>query len=126
MRKLQSTNTSNLQQLVTLCPISYTLIVMGGRWKALIIDRLTKQPMRYSELKKSIPFVAEKALTLQLKELEQDGLIQKIILQEKPPRNIEYHLTDKGKSLHPVLTALYEWGKENNQPIFMEMPAIAL
>ncbi|WP_073086765.1 winged helix-turn-helix transcriptional regulator [Chitinophaga jiangningensis] len=121
MRKLQSTNTSNLKQLVTLCPISYTLTLVGGRWKPLIINRLMKQPMRYSELKKSIPFVTERALTLQLKELEQDGLIQKIIHQEKPPRNIEYLLTEKGRSLHPVLSALYEWGKENNQPILMEI-----
>ncbi len=77
--------------------------------------------MRYSELKKSIPLITEKALTLQLKELEQDDLILKIVYQEKPPRIIEYQLTEKGKSLSPVLTALYEWGKVNNQPIFAEL-----
>lgn len=117
MRKTSSTNTQNLNQLMVLCPISYTLSVMGGRWKALIIDRLMKQPLRYSELKRSIPPASERVLTLHLKELEQDGLLLKTIIVETPPKIIEYQLTEKGKSLVNVLMQLYEWGKNNRHAV---------
>ena len=113
MRKLQSTNTQNLKELVVLCPISYTVSVIGGRWKPLIIDRLLKQPLRYSELKRSIPTITERILTLQLKELEQDGIITKTILQERAPKVVEYQLSDKGFSLKEVLQTMFEWGKDN-------------
>jgi DNA-binding HxlR family transcriptional regulator len=90
---------------------------MGGRWKALIIDRLMKQPLRYSELKRSIPPASERVLTLHLKELEQDGLLLKTIIVETPPKIIEYQLTEKGKSLVNVLMQLYEWGKNNRHAV---------
>jgi DNA-binding HxlR family transcriptional regulator len=112
MRKLQSTNAQNFKELIVLCPISYALSVMGGRWKALIIDRLLKRPMRYSELKKAIPPVAERILTLQLKELETDGLITKLILQDHPPKIVEYHLTERGEALRPILSELFAWGRD--------------
>jgi DNA-binding HxlR family transcriptional regulator len=90
---------------------------MGGRWKALIIDRLMKQPLRYSELKRSIPPASERVLTLQLKELEQDGLISKTIIVETSPKIVEYQLTEKGRSLSGVLTELFEWGKNNRHAV---------
>ena len=114
MRKLQSTNFQNLGELVLLCPISYAISQIGGRWKPLIIDRLLKQPMRYSELKRSMPSVTERVMTRQLKELEQDGLIVKNVYQDQPPKVVEYQLSEKGLSLKAVLTELYVWGKENN------------
>jgi DNA-binding HxlR family transcriptional regulator len=115
VRKLQSTNYQNLGELVVLCPISYTILQIGGRWKPLIIDRLLKQPMRYSELKRSMPSVTERVMTRQLKELEQDGIIIKNVYKAKPPKVIEYQLSDKGLSLKEVLTELYVWGNENNR-----------
>ncbi len=102
---------------MVLCPISYTLSVMGGRWTALIIDRLVKQPLRYSELKRAIPPASERVLTLQLKELEQDGVISRTAIVDTPPKIIEYQLTDKGHSLVGVLTQLYEWGKNNRHAV---------
>lgn len=69
--------------------------------------------MRYSELKKSISLITERVLTLQLKELEQDGLITKVIYKEKSPKIVEYRISDKGEILKGVLTELFLWGKAN-------------
>ena len=103
----------NFRELVALCPISYTISLMEGRWKPLVIDLLLKRPMRYSELKKSISLITERVLTLQLKELEQDGLITKVIYKEKSPKIVEYRISDKGEILKGVLTELFLWGKAN-------------
>ncbi len=81
MRKLQSTNSENLKKLILLCPISYTISIIGGRWKSLIIDRLLNGPRRYNELKKSMSPITERMLTIQLKEMELDGLLKRIILK---------------------------------------------
>lgn len=114
MRKLQSTNSENLTKLILLCPISYTLTIIGGRWKPLIIDRLLNGPKRYNELRKSIPPITERMLTIQLKEMELDGLLNRIILEEMPPKVVEYQLTERGLTLKEVLKELYLWGSQNN------------
>lgn len=112
MRKENSTNTLNKQQIDKDCGMSYTLTAIGGRWKPAILFRLTRGKMRYSELRDSIPNVTERMLVLQLRELEKDGLVKRIVYAEVPPR-VEYQLTDKGNSLRPVLKSLSEWGIKN-------------
>ena len=112
MRKENSTNTLNKQQIDRDCGMSYTLTVIGGRWKPAILFRLTRGKMRYSELRDSIPNVTERMLVLQLRELEKDGLIKRIVYAEVPPR-VEYELTDKGNSLRPILRSLSDWGIKN-------------
>ena len=128
MRKVQSTNSLNFQELVVLCPISYTISIMNGRWKPLIIDRLLRQNMRYGELRQSIPIITERVLTMQLKEMEQDGLISKIVHKQVPPKIVEYFLTEKGKSLKAVLMELYAWGHANRDttPEISSLTSVAM
>ncbi|NSL86782.1 helix-turn-helix transcriptional regulator [Chitinophaga sp. Mgbs1] len=113
MRKEQSTNSENIRKIIALCPLSYTQTVIGGRWKPLILDRLMHGIQRYSEIRKSIPPITERMLTMQLKELERDGLIARAEYGKVPMR-VEYTLTEKGASLKTVLTAMYHWGSEFN------------
>ncbi|OQP49725.1 transcriptional regulator [Niastella yeongjuensis] len=112
MRKENSTNTLNKQQMDKDCGMSYTLNTIGGRWKPAILFRLLRGKMRYSELRDSIPSVTERMLVLQLRELEKDGLVKRIVYAEVPPR-VEYQLTEKGNSLKPILKSLSEWGAKN-------------
>ena len=114
MRKENSTNTLNKQNLEKECGMSYALTTIGGRWKPAILWRLCKGKMRYSELRDSIPNVTERMLVLQLREMEKDGLIQRIVYAEVPPR-VEYEMTEKGNSLRPILKSLSDWGDENRQ-----------
>lgn len=112
MRKENSTNTLNKQTLEKDCGMSYTLTAIGGRWKPAILWRLSRGKMRYSELRDSIPNVTERMLVLQLREMEKDGLIDRIVYAEVPPR-VEYELTAKGNSLRPILKSLSDWGDKN-------------
>jgi DNA-binding HxlR family transcriptional regulator len=115
MRKESSTNTINKRRLENGCGMAYTLTVIGGRWKPAILWRLLRDgKMRYSELRNSIPEVTERILVLQLRELEKDGLVKRIVYAEVPPR-VEYELTKKGSSLRTVLKNLSDWGEENRE-----------
>lgn len=97
------------------CPIEYTLDVMGGKWKLLIIYYLmTNQFLRYSELKRNIFGITHKMLSTQLKELESKGIINRKEYPQVPPK-VEYSLSPKGVSLLPIFGIMYEWG-ENNMP----------
>ena len=91
------------------CGMAYTLDVIGGRWKPTILWSLLNGKLRYSELKKSIPDVSERILVLQLRELEKDGLINRLVYAEVPPR-VEYEPTKDGASLQPMLQIISEWG----------------
>lgn len=93
------------------CTTSLTMRYIGGKWKAVILIHLIEKK-RYSTLRKSIPGVTERTLSLQLKELEEDGLITRTVYASKPPLKVEYELTDFGKSLIPVLNAISDWGRK--------------
>lgn len=94
------------------CPITATIDVIGGKWKPVIIWILISEPKRFGELHKSIPGIALKVLSRQLKELESDGIINRKAYPEVPPR-VEYSLTKKGESLSLIMRLLAEWSKEN-------------
>lgn len=95
------------------CPIEYTLNVLGGKWKLLILYYLmTDKVKRYGELKKSITGITHKMLSTQLKELESEGIILRHEYHQIPPK-VEYSLTQKGVTLLPILGMMYDWGKEN-------------
>lgn len=98
-------------QVTFICPVEATVKLMGGKYKPVILWNLIYGPMRYSEIHRLAPNATDKVLSQQLKELESDGLINKKIYPEVPPRT-EYTLTDFGKSLFPVLNAMCDWGKE--------------
>jgi|TARA_B110000014_G_C19967759_1_gene500927 DNA-binding HxlR family transcriptional regulator len=85
---------------------------IGEKWKSVIITHLKKDKKRYGELRKEIPIVTERTLSLQLKQLEADGLIKRKVYTTKPPLKVEYSLTEFGKTLIPVLNVISQWGSE--------------
>lgn len=93
------------------CAMDVTMDYIGGKWKTVVLWYLRKDKKRFSELKRLIPNITEKMLSLQLKGLENDGLIGRRIYPEVPPK-VEYFLTDFGKSLIPMLEEIARWGRE--------------
>ena len=92
------------------CTTSLTMKYIGGKWKAVILIHL-REKKRYNELRKELPMVTERTLSLQLKELEADGLIERTVYTSKPPLKVEYELTDFGRTLLPLLKAISDWGR---------------
>ena len=92
------------------CPVETTLMLIGDKWKVLILRDLMPGTKRFGELKKSIGSVSQKVLTAQLRDLEEKGLVSRKVYAEVPPR-VEYSLTELGKSLSPILDAMREWGE---------------
>lgn len=91
-------------------PFGYTLSVIGGKWKMVIMFVIVEKSVaRYGEIKRAIPDITHKMLSAQLKELERDGIIIRKEYQQVPPK-VEYSLSDKGKSLMPVLEEMCKWG----------------
>ncbi|ALC84327.1 HxlR family transcriptional regulator [Bacillus gobiensis] len=91
------------------CSIELTLQLIGGKWKVLILWYLGERNMRFGELKRELPQITQKMLTKQLRELEQDGIINRFVYNQVPPK-VEYSLSDVGQSLLPILTTLSDWG----------------
>ncbi|GAA4314654.1 helix-turn-helix domain-containing protein [Compostibacter hankyongensis] len=116
MRKENSTNAQNEAYLVRNCGMDYALSIIGGRWKPTILFSLLQRSMRYSELRRSIPHISERMLVAQLRELEQDGLVERTVYPEVPPK-VSYALTTLGLSTRPVLKTLSEWGNKHRSII---------
>lgn len=91
------------------CPVELALSQIGGKWKTVLIARLKQGPLRYSELRRMVPDLADKVLTERLRELESDGFVKRIPASARP--TTRYALTERGLSLSPVLEALYNWGQ---------------
>ncbi len=92
------------------CCTSVTMGIIGGKWKTVILYHLIETSLRYNELRKQMEGVTERTLSLQLKKLEEDGVIQRKVYTTKPPLKVEYSLTDFGKTLIPVLHSIADWG----------------
>ena len=92
------------------CPVDATLSVIGGKYKAIILHHLIEKTLRYGELQRLIPQESHKVLIQQLRELEQDGIIHREVYPVVPPKT-EYSLTEFGKTLIPILTAVCDWGR---------------
>ena len=101
---------NTLQKILPACPVETTLSLIGDKWKILILRDLISGTKRFSELKRSIGGVSQKVLTAQLRAMEQDGLVSRKVYAEVPPK-VEYSLTDLGKSLKPILDAMWQWGE---------------
>ncbi len=112
-RKENSTNSLN-NKVLTKCPMSFTIEMIGGRWKTIILYQLRNEPLRFGQLKKMLTLTTEKMLAQQLKQLELDGLVVRDAKEIVPP-HVEYYLSEKGKTLLPVLEAMAEWGEVHNQ-----------
>ena len=95
---------------ITHCPVETTINMIGGKYKSLILWKLmTTTTLRFSQLHREIPCATPKMLTHQLRELEANGLISRKVFPVVPPK-VEYSLTDFGRSIKPVLEAMYKWG----------------
>ncbi len=93
------------------CPVETTLMLIGDKWKVLILRDLMDGTRRFGELKKSIGTVSQKVLTAQLRDMEEKGLLTRKVYAEVPPR-VEYTLTETGYSLKTVLDAMGAWGAD--------------
>ena len=92
------------------CCTSITMGLIGGKWKTVILYHLIEGKLRYNELRKELPMVTERTLSLQLKKLEEDKIINRKVYTSKPPLKVEYSLTDFGKTLIPLLQSIASWG----------------
>ena len=94
------------------CPVATTVQLIGNKWKLLIIRNLIyNEKQRFGDFIKTIPAISKKVLTDNLRSLEEDGLIEREVFAEVPPR-VEYSLSDLGKTLKPILDAMFDWGTE--------------
>ena len=106
----QTTVQSDRAKALPACPVETTLMLIGNKWRVLILRDLLPGTKRFGELKKSIGSVSQKVLTRQLREMEASGLVSRRVYAEVPPR-VEYTLTKLGRSLAPVLDAMSQWGE---------------
>ena len=105
--------TEKSKQLEYDWPIDATLDMIGGKWKPLIIYALNTETLRFSQLLAKVhPRVTQRMLTKQLRQLEEDGLVNRKVYTQVPPK-VEYSLTELGKSLMPILDQLCDWGSEH-------------
>ncbi|UYJ12367.1 MAG: helix-turn-helix transcriptional regulator [Oscillospiraceae bacterium] len=96
------------------CPVETTLTMISNKWKVLILRDLLTGTKRFGELKKSLTGVSQKVLTSQLREMEENGLVERKAYPEVPPR-VEYSLTPLGRSLQPIMDAMRVWGEQYKQ-----------
>ncbi len=94
------------------CPVATTVQLIGNKWKLLILRNLVyNEKQRFTNFTKTIPAISKKVLTDNLRALEEDGLVEREVFAEVPPR-VEYSLTELGKTLKPILDAMMEWGTD--------------
>jgi DNA-binding HxlR family transcriptional regulator len=92
------------------CPVAATVEVIGGKWKPTILFHLKDGPRRFNELRRLVPGITQRMLTLQLRALEADGIVRRIVHEEVPPR-VEYAFSERGLTLGPLLDAMERWGE---------------
>lgn len=94
------------------CAMDITMEYIGGKWKSVVLWYLKGGTHRFSELKKKMPDITEKMLSIQLHKMEADGLVKRKVYGSKPPIRVEYSLTEFGKSLSATLNAIAKWGRD--------------
>ena len=98
------------------CPVATAVQLIGNKWKILIVQRLLTRPWRFNELLRDIPGLSQKVLTDNLRAMESDGLVTRMVYPEVPPR-VEYALSPLGDTLRPILDALEVWGRGYQQAV---------
>jgi DNA-binding HxlR family transcriptional regulator len=96
------------------CPVTACMNKIGGKWKPVVIFLITKGKNRFSMLQKAIPDISKQMLVNQLRELEKDNLIERIIYAEMPPR-VEYRISEYGETILPIISVMADWGKTDLQ-----------
>lgn len=99
------------------CPVTFTLSKIGGKWKPIILFLISKGGNRFGIMQRGIIGISKQMLTKQLRELEADGILERKIYAEIPPR-VEYFITDLGESLMPIIGSMKKWGEENMEVLF--------
>ncbi|WP_051286777.1 winged helix-turn-helix transcriptional regulator [Paenibacillus taiwanensis] len=103
---------NGLNQEVAGCPVELTLDVIGGKWKGVLLYHLIDGEKRFNEFRRICPNITQRMLTLQLRELEADGIIHREVYHQVPPK-VEYSLTQLGRTLVPIILLMRDWGKQN-------------
>ena len=106
IKKIDTKNEEKIEK----CPVETALDVLAGKWKILILWYLRAEKKRFSELQKMLPRTTQKMLIQKLRELEEDGIILRVVYPVVPPK-VEYSLTEYGETLKPILKQLYLWGE---------------
>jgi DNA-binding HxlR family transcriptional regulator len=96
-----------------LCPVETTARILGGRWKAAVLEQLFQDAKRFSELKRAVAGITQRTLSQQLRELQSAGIVERTVHPDTPPR-VVYAVTPLGKSLRPLLDAMGHWGKSHS------------
>ncbi|CAM4482871.1 winged helix-turn-helix transcriptional regulator [Paenibacillus typhae] len=91
------------------CPVEFTLDVIGGKWKGVLLYHLMDGTKRFNEFRRICPGITQRMLTLQLRELEEDGVVHREVYQQVPPK-VEYSLTEFGRTLIPIIRLMRDWG----------------
>ena len=112
--KQTSTSFSNKTALSDECPEAYASTIIGGQWTLVICSWLLSGKLRFGELKKKLPNITERMLTLQLRKLEENMIVKRTVHAEVPPR-VEYELTPIGYDLKPVIKELEDWGDRHKK-----------
>lgn len=107
---MNKNNFEKKSENVSECPVTYCLSMIGGKWKPVILYLITKGANRFGVLQRAIDGISKQMLTKQLRELEEDGILHREIFAEIPPR-VEYSITEKGKTLYPIINAMRSWGE---------------
>ncbi|MFV9830490.1 transcriptional regulator HypR [Bacillus stercoris] len=94
------------------CPVEFTLDVIGGKWKGILLYHMIDGKKRFNEFRRICPNITQRMLTLQLRELEADGIVHREVYQQVPPK-VEYSLTEFGRTLEPIVLQMKEWGESN-------------
>jgi DNA-binding HxlR family transcriptional regulator len=107
---MKTKNSRRINNCHTGCPVEAALDVIGNKWKGIILFHLMSGTKRFNELKRLMPGVTQRVLTLQLRGLESDNVVNRQVYAQVPPK-VEYSLSELGQSLQPILVALQAWGE---------------
>ncbi|WP_405155080.1 winged helix-turn-helix transcriptional regulator [Paenibacillus sp. FSL K6-0108] len=94
------------------CPVEYTLDVIGGKWKGVLLYHMIEGPIRFNEFRRICPNITQRMLTLQLRELEEDGIVHREVYPQVPPK-VEYSLSEFGRTLVPIIMEMKIWGEKH-------------
>ncbi|GAA4429960.1 hypothetical protein GCM10023169_32810 [Georgenia halophila] len=111
-----------VQRAIQVCPVEVAVSVLGGAWKLTVVKHLLGGTRRFGELQRLVPLANTKTLTRQLRELEEDGIVRRVVYPEVPPK-VEYSLTSLGASLEPIVASMDVWGAQFSAQLPAEQPA---
>lgn len=114
IEQIMTLSKEDFQKYFENCPVTFAINVIGGKWKPIILSRIKMGINRFGMLQRSIPTISKQMLTAQLRELENDGLVNRKVFAEVPPR-VEYMISEMGESVLPILETLAIWGKNHQK-----------